>query len=149
MNPASPRRTLVIANRTVSTPLLLREVKRRAAERPTTFALLIPNVESKKAADWTLETALRLLERAAGGHVVGLTGGKDPFEAIGRAIADGAYDDVIISTLPRRSSVWLRRGLPQRIEQLGVPVTVITQPDADGSMTDTLSRLGATGIPSA
>ena len=139
MQPASPRRTLVVANRTASTPLLLEEVKRRAAERPTKFALLIPNVESRKAADWTLETALKMLERAARGPVDGLMGGKDPFESIKRSLADGTYDDVIISTLSRRSSEWLRRGLPRRIEKLGVPVTVITQPETVDPLTDDMA----------
>src|SRR4051794_37729180 len=65
MDTAAPRRTLIVANRTASTPLLVHEVERRAAERPTQFALLIPNVSSRKAADWTLETALRVLRWVA------------------------------------------------------------------------------------
>ena len=58
MDAPALHRTLIVANRTASTPLLLEEVQRRAVARPTAFALLVPNVSSRKAADWTLETAL-------------------------------------------------------------------------------------------
>ena len=146
-------RTLIVANRTASTPLLVDEVERRAAERPTRFALLIPNVSSRKAADWTLETALKLLRRAASAegvreaHVEGLLGGADTFESIKLALADGAYDDVIISTLPKRRSEWLRKDLPRRVEQLNVPVTVITEPHDRRSLFDTAADYGAGGFP--
>jgi hypothetical protein len=61
------RRTLVVANRTASTPDLLTEVDRRAAEQPTAFTLLIPDASKRKAADWTLNEALESLRRAARG----------------------------------------------------------------------------------
>ena len=131
MDQPSPRRTLVVANRTAATPLLLDEVKRRAQEQPTKFSLLIPNVESRKHADWTLERATEALERAAGEPVEGLVGTDDPFESVKAALAEGTYDDVLISTLSKRTSEWLRRDLPSRVEKLGVPVKVISQRDEE------------------
>jgi hypothetical protein len=135
MEPATKHRTLIVANRTASTPLLLEEVERRAAQHPTAFALLIPDVASRSAADWTLKEAVTALRRAASGpsghrptHVEGLLGGPDAFESVKQALADGNFDDVIISTLSKRTSEWLRRDLPRRVEQLNVPVTVITEP---------------------
>src|SRR4051795_13737862 len=129
------RRTLVVANRTAATPLLLEEIKRRAVKQPTSFVLLRPIVSSKNAHDWTLEEAVKALRRAASGptrqlavDVEGRDGGPDAFEAVKQVLADGGFDDVIVSTLPKRTSEWLRRDLPRRIEALDVPVTVITQP---------------------
>jgi hypothetical protein len=116
---------LVVANRTAATPTLLDEVKRVAAEGPTEFSLLIPDSPGTHT-DWTLELALPLMERAAKNKVEGLTGEEDPFEAVRGVLAEGQYDLVMISTLPRRVSQWLRRDLPRRVEGLGVPVQVIT-----------------------
>ena len=125
------RRTLVVANRTAATALLLEEIERRAEDRPTAFVLLIP----EKPADWTLEEALKAMRRAAGGatghrsaHVEGRVSDGDAFESIRAALEREDFDDVIISTLPKRASRWLRKDLPRRVEQLGVPVTVVTPP---------------------
>jgi hypothetical protein len=104
-------------------------VKRCAREQPSTFALLIPDASKSEHTDWTFELALPLLERAAGGPVEAITGTSgDPFDAVRAALADETYDRVIVSTLPRRVSKWLRRDLPRRIEGLGVPVDVVTPP---------------------
>ena len=132
MESSRPRRVLVVANRTAATPTLLDEVKRVAAEQPTEFALLIPEAPGSHS-DWTLELALPLLERAAKGPVEGLTGEEDPFEAVRRVLSEGQYDLVMISTLPRRVSQWLRRDLPRRVEGLGVSVQVITPESGRGA----------------
>jgi hypothetical protein len=124
---AASRRILIVANRTAATPLLMEAVRKRAAEGPATFALLIPNEPRKGVADWTLDTAIPLLERAAGGPVEGIVGREDPFEAVRSALQDPGFDEVIVSTLPRRVSEWLRRDLPHRIEKLGIPVTTVSQ----------------------
>jgi hypothetical protein len=130
MEAATPRATLVVANRTAATPDLLDEVQRRARERPTTFALLIPDAAGGSG-DWKLELALPLLERAAGGPVEGIVAeGADPFEAIRTAVQERDFDEILISTLPRRVSAWLGRDLPRRVQQLGLPVVVVT-PDRE------------------
>ena len=64
------------------------------------------------------------MRRKAGGPVKGLVGGPDPFASVQDALRDGGYDEIIVSTLPRKTSKWLRRDLISRIEGLGLPVTV-------------------------
>src|SRR6516162_5194123 len=121
METATPHRTLIVANLTASTPFLLQEVKRLATERPTTFCLLIPNVDPARSSDWSLQSATKLLSKAAGSEVEGFLGEQDAFESVKETVADGRYDDILISTLPKRRSEWLRKDLPTRVEALGLP----------------------------
>jgi hypothetical protein len=127
-----PVRILVVANRTAAAERLLKAVERRAAEAPCTFTLLVPDVESAREADWTLDTARRLLTKAAGSPVGGLAGGPDPFVAVQEAVATGGFDEIIISTLPRGVSKWLRRDLVSRVRGLGLPVTSVIPGDRPG-----------------
>ena len=91
--------------------------------------LLVPrpywDPETEEAA-LTLELAIPLLEDATGGRVEGLIGDTDPLVAVREALEHESFDEVIVSTLPARVSHWLHRDLPSRVEQLGVPVTVVT-----------------------
>jgi hypothetical protein len=145
MEPTRHARVLIVANRTASTPRLIEAVRRRAQAGPCEFALLIPDVSNRKAADWTLDTALRLLRPAAGRHVEGLVGGADPFESVKHAVDEGDFDEIIVSTLPRRTSKWLRRDLIRRVEGLGLPVTAVVPAGARMSAEDQLFLAGAAG----
>ena len=100
-------------------------VRERARQGPCQFALVIRDVTDRKAADWTLETALPLMSRSARSDVRGIVGGPEPFESVQDAVRNGDFDEIIVSTLPRKVSKWLRRDLIRRVEGLGLPVTAI------------------------
>jgi hypothetical protein len=133
-------RVLIVANRTAATHRLLEAVTQRARVGPCQFALLVPDVNDRKAADWTLESALPLLERAARRPVEGLVGGADPFESVQSAVRDGCFDEIIISTLPKRVSKWLRRDLIRRVGALGLPVTAIVPQWAGDTSLDAVTE---------
>jgi hypothetical protein len=126
---STPRRVLIVAYRTAATPALLEAVRDRATRAPVRFTLLVPrpywDPDTEEAA-LTLELALPLLDQAVDDRVEALIGDPDPFVAVHDALAREPFDEVIVSTLPARVSHWLRRDLPSRVEQLGVPVTVVT-----------------------
>jgi hypothetical protein len=126
---SAPTRVLIVAYRTAATPLLLAEVRERARRSPCDFTLVVPRPywdPDTEEAMATLELAVPLLEEAAGGHVEGIIGDTDPLVAVREAVEQFGFDEVIVSTLPARVSHWLRRDLPSRVRQLGLPVTVIT-----------------------
>jgi hypothetical protein len=134
MDDARPRSVLIVANRTAATPALLSEVRRRAAEGPCRFTLLVPRSfwdADTEESGITLELAIPLLEEAAGGRVEGLVGADDPFLAVSAALEADPYDEIIVSTLPARVSRWLHMDLPARVGRLGLPVTVVTARKAD------------------
>jgi hypothetical protein len=68
--------------------------------------------------------------RALGIPVEGDLGGSYPLEAMEKVFSDRQFDEIIVATLPRHISRWLRADLPHRAERrFGLPVTaIITKP---------------------
>jgi GABA permease len=57
--------------------------------------------------------------------VVAVVGAREPFAAVRDAMKVMGFDEVIVSTLPPRTSRWLHLELPGKIRTLGVPVTEV------------------------
>jgi hypothetical protein len=137
----STSRVLVVAHRTAATPALIEAVRERAARSPATFTLLVPNPahglhrvvdpedQEDSEAQTVLDLARPLLEEAAGGHVEGMIGDAEPLNAIQDAVNLNGFDEIIISTLPKRVSRWLHIDLPSKAHGLGLPVTTVTAKD--------------------
>jgi hypothetical protein len=135
---------LVVAHQTAATPALLDAVRTRAQRGPATFFLVVPRqahgmhkvVDPQDTGDdeagQVLANALPKLSEAAGSEVTGSLGDAEPLMAIQDAINLGHYDEIIISTLPRRVSRWLKLDLVSKTKGLGLPVTHV---DADRVVT--------------
>jgi hypothetical protein len=58
--------------------------------------------------------------------VEGDLGSPSPLEAMEKVLADHQFDEIIVATLPRRVSRWLRSDLPHQAERrFNLPVTTI------------------------
>ena len=63
---------------------------------------------------------------ALGVSVAGALGSPDPQEAIEKVCASHQFDEIIVATLPRHLSRWLRADLPHQAQRrVGLPVTTI------------------------
>ena len=121
------RRILIVAHKSVATPSLVEEVRRRCEAGPCELALLIPDASDPAIAAWTLRRARRMLSEAVGVEVDGIVAeGDDPYAGVAAALRGTSYDEILMSTLPEPGSRWLRDDLPARVEALGTPVTVVT-----------------------
>jgi hypothetical protein len=124
---------LVVANVTAGSDELVDALKRKAADEPCRFTLIVPATPfggGREAAHEALAAACDRL-REEGLEVEGGVGDADPIVAVSEAWDPKRHDEIVISTLPMRFSKWLHAGLPERIGKLtGAPVThVISQPE--------------------
>jgi hypothetical protein len=132
---SEPAHVLVIAHQTAATEGLLDAVKDRAGRGPASFHLVVPRQAhgmhkfvdpqdvGEDEARGVLDEALPKLSEAAGRKVTGSLGDPEPLSAIQDAVNLGHYDEIIISTLPRHVSRWLRLDLVSKARGLGLPVT--------------------------
>ena len=119
------KRTLVVANQTVSSQPLLDALKQKAEAEPRRFIVIAPQSDSDEAEGDPhdrLATTLRELSEA-GLPAVGQVEHHDAYTAIQNALQFYAPDDIVISTLPETRSGWLRGDLIGRVEaSTGKPV---------------------------
>ena len=85
-----------------------------------------PEDQDRSEAEATLALALPLLEEAAGSPVEGMVGDANPLDAVQDAVNLHGFDEIIVSTLPKRVSHWLHMDLPAKLNGLGLPVTTVT-----------------------
>jgi len=123
------RRYLVVAHQTLSSPELLEEMTSRAGKEETSFHLLVPVYHGEPGLTWTeghdREVALRHLDEAlvrltaAGLTATGEVGSDSPVESVVDVLLrDGeGFDEIIVSTLPRTVSKWLKIDAPSRIQR--------------------------------
>ncbi len=130
------RNILVVANQTVGSVELRRELRERHARGPTAVMLLLPQRRTEVSEQRLLHAIAEL--REDGLEVEGKLANPDPFLAVHEAWHPSMYDEILISTLPTASSRWLRADLPSRIERhTGALVSVVSgRPRAAGAITE-------------
>jgi hypothetical protein len=114
------KRTLVVANQTVSSLPLLETLKRKAGEEPRRFIVIAPQAgggydDAEDDPHERLAHTLKQLEDN-GLEAVGQVADPDPFTAIQNALQFYAPDDIVISTFPETRSGWLRTDLVGRVK---------------------------------
>jgi hypothetical protein len=117
---AETTQTLVVANQTAGGEPLFDELKRRAAEGPHRFTVIVPQDggDGHHVAD--ARARLKgLLERlhSDGIPATGGIGNPDPYTAVMNALQYYRVDEIVISTLPKMRSRWLRSDLVERVKR--------------------------------
>ena len=134
------RRFLVVTNQTLGSVELVGEMHRRAVEEPTEFHFLVPatlavshdrgaplpppaDEDVEELVQRRLDNELVTLRRD-GLQVKGLIAGPDPVRAVRGVLERRVFDEIIVSTLPRGASRWLRLDLVTQVRRrASVPVT--------------------------
>lgn len=130
-------RYLLVANQTLEGENLLAAVRERSKRGEARFFVLVPATPPSGGLTWTESQASLLahdrLERGLkqfaemGVEVEGGIGDRDPLLAVQDVLRGERFDEIIVSTLPRGKSQWLKAKLPERLRASeDVPVTQVT-----------------------
>jgi hypothetical protein len=133
----SKQHALVVAGRCADSAGLIAALRFHRTAAPTSYTLLVPATPHGFA--WATDMssgwpeAIDRAERAtARMRLAGLeveetiVGDPDPFAAVGDVLHSRGFDEVIVATLPRGISTWLKVGLLGRLRRLtDLPVTRI------------------------
>jgi len=129
--------TLVVANRTTSSPELLGHLRELAQQdTPRLFVIVVPQEGGRgqdfHAARGRLGQMLDKLRRE-GVLVAGLVGDPDPYTAAMQGLQLFRIDDIVISTLGAQRSGWLRADLVERVKRrVSCPVEhVVARADSE------------------
>jgi hypothetical protein len=132
---------IVLANRTAAAPELLEALVQRRDRGPITATLVMPaggpGSADRAAAKERMEAALEAWRAAGIDTCDGVVCDPSPLEALEEVWDPMRHDEVVVCTLPGRSSKWIRGDLPHSVARFtGVPVTHIVthdrEPDPSG-----------------
>src|SRR3954467_14298411 len=135
---------LILASETIGGGELLDAVRERAAEGDARFYVVVPQTRPRHGAviyDEAVRDSAQVrvdlmlaFMKDEGIEGSGEVGDADPFNAAVDAVGAHGIDEIIISTLPATTSGWLRRDLPERLEnETGLPVRhVVVDVDSEG-----------------
>jgi hypothetical protein len=135
---------LVLANETIGGAKLLDHIRERHARGDARFHVVVPQTKPRHgnviydeavrdSAQVRIDLALAFM-KDEGIEGTGEVGDPDPFNAAMDAVGAHGIDEIVVSTLPATTSGWLRRDLPERLEQeTGLPVEhIVVDLDSEG-----------------
>jgi hypothetical protein len=130
-----PKKVLVVATRTAACSELVDVLTDRAVQEHAAFNLLVPATPYGWAwladmysggvdAERYLAAAVKRYGEAGIELGSAQLGDPDPVAAVMDALHHAHYDEIVVSTLPRHLSKWLRLSLPHRLRAVtGLAVT--------------------------
>jgi hypothetical protein len=124
---------LVVASQTAGSQHLLDALIHRAERSPIKVTLVMPaqgpGLAGREALREPLDQALAAM-RAAGLEAEGSIGDNNPMDAVAEYFDPSRHDEVIVCTLPGRSSKWLQHDFPHRVARFtGLSVTHVVADD--------------------